>query len=179
MLKFIIIIVSKLRCASLLWFVWFDASSVRLEQCMSEIMQTVTDMPGGAGDYATPMEAVEMMEENRLLEQSACDDPDLDDVTRLLRHVVNCSASSSCIRQASHYTIFVVRCIRSDTIWSNGLSQRTVSFDWNRDSCDPPSHTTQLISLRLCFPAIRHNSLTLHDVVTMSASWEPSQGIAS
>ena len=38
-----------------------------------------------------------------------------------------------------------MRCIRLVAIWNGVYTQRMVSFDWNRDPCDPTSHTTWLI----------------------------------
>ena len=54
--------------------------------------------------------------------------------------------SDVCLRAASHYTISVVRRIRSDAICHDGSSQVIVANDWHRDPCDAPSHTTRLIS---------------------------------
>ena len=55
------------------------------------------------------------------------------------------------LRQASQYTISVVRWIRSDTTWSDGPSQRIVAFAWNRHTYDP--HLT----LHDRFPTIAYN----------------------
>ena len=66
----------------------------------------------------------------------------------------------SVLIQASHYKIFVVRRIRSDTIWIDGLSLRIVAYDyeWNRDPCDPPSHTIRQI-LAIVFSLCKTQSL--------------------
>ena len=104
-------------------------------------------------------------------------------------------------RAASHYTISVVRRIRLDAICHDGSSQVIVANDWHRDPCDAPSHTTRLIfhncvqshnlprclryfwTCSKCYDGLRYppiiriaadriaEGLTLHDVLSVTASW--------
>ena len=63
-------------------------------------------------------------------------------------------------------------CRATDQIWNEGLSQRIVAYDWNRDPCDPTSRTKRLIT-RVVF------SLGKTQSFWNFWTWGQSQGIAS
>ena len=61
----------------------------RLEDCVKGIMDMSNDLAPGDEKRSHPADAAEQIAEYHLLDKETCNDPDSEEVTHFLRHVVS------------------------------------------------------------------------------------------
>ena len=61
----------------------------RIEECVKSLLEMSQGLTGQYPQFHDPGDALDHVAEKRLLEKTACFDPEADEINKLLRHVVS------------------------------------------------------------------------------------------